>query len=105
MTARQQKLPEAETDALAKLYARSLLDGYNVAESHAPEFLGVRALLQVAWEISWSHQNTLRPAQRDEYFVGWVRGYLRRANETQDVPDTWEDEGGALAGSWLDADA
>ena len=99
MTARQQKLSEEEADARAKLYARSLLDGYNAAESHAPEFLGMRALLQIAWEISWSQQNAPLPAQRDAYFVGWVRGYLRRVNETQNVLDTWEDEGGALAGA------
>lgn len=99
MTGRQQMLSEEEADARAKLYARSLLDGHNAAESHAPEFLDIRALLQLAWEISWSQQNTPLPVQRDEYFVGWVQGYLRRANETQDVPDTWEDEGGALAGA------
>ncbi len=105
MTARQQQRLEAETaDAFDKTHTEGLMDGYKTASLHAPEFLGMHALIQAAWEVSSAQQDTLSPTQRDEYFVGWVRGYVRRAQEIQDVPDTWEDEGGALAGSWREAE-
>jgi hypothetical protein len=116
MTARQDEQSRSETvwlgtaRALAKMHAKGLIDGHLAAAVHAPEFLSVRALIQAAWEVSYAQQDTLhtpQPAQQDEYFVGWVQGYVRRADEardeTQDVPDTWEDDGGAVAGSRSDA--
>jgi hypothetical protein len=106
MTARQQQRREAETaHALDKTDTKGLMDGYTAASVHAPEFLSMRALMQAAREISYARQDTLSPAQQDEYFVGWVRGYVRRTNEAQDLLDTWEDEGGALTGSWHEAEA
>lgn len=93
--------------ACAMMHAKGIVDGQIAASMHAPEFLGIPALLQSAWVASHAQQDRLYPAQQDEYFVGWVQGYVRRSeeifDETLDVPDTWEDEGGALAVSWLDA--
>lgn len=106
MTTRGLEQSESETDdARAKVHARGLLDGYKAATLDRPEFLDMRALLQAAWEITSTQQTTLLPAHQDEYFVGWVRGYVRCVNEAQDMLDTWEDEGGALTSSWLDVEA
>ena len=72
------------------------------AHTRAADFLGRGALLRVAWGGLHGPNGTCCNPPDDESVGRW-RGYLRRANETQDVPDTWEDEGGALAGSWLNA--
>lgn len=90
----------------AMMHAKGMMDGRIAASAHTPEFLSTRALLQAAWEASGTLPKVLYRAQQDEYFVGWVQGYGQRADEppdrTPDVPDTWEDEGGALAVSWFD---
>jgi hypothetical protein len=97
--------------ACAMMHAKGMVDGRIAASAHAPEFLSIRALLQEAWEVSCTQQELLRPAQQDEYFVGWVQGYGRRADETSDetsdetldMLDMWEDDGGAPAVPWFDA--
>lgn len=95
----------------AMMHAKGIVDGRIAASAHAPEFLSTRALLQEAWEVSCTQQELLHPAQQDEYFVGWVQGYGQRVdevtievtNETADLLDTWEDDGGAAAVPWFDA--
>lgn len=97
--------------ACAMMHAKGMVDGRIAASAHAPEFLSIRALLQEAWEVSCTQQELLHPAQQDEYFVGWVQGYGRRADETSDetsdetldMLDMWEDDGGAPAVPWFDA--
>lgn len=99
----------------AMLHAKGMMDGRIAASADAPEFLGIPAVLQTAWDVSHTQQKLVHHIQPEEYFVGWVQGYGQRTDEvrdkvwdkvqdeTPDVTDTWEDEGGALAVSWLDA--
>lgn len=95
------------THVSAMMHAKGMMDGRIAASAHSPEFLSIRALLQAAWEASGTLQKLLHPAQQDEYFVGWVQGYRQRADEvsdeTLDMLDTWEDDGGASAIPWFDA--
>lgn len=110
MTTRLDKRPEAvwlgTTHAFDMMHA-GMVDGHIAASAHAPNFLSVRAMMQAAWKVSCTLRMPLQSAQQGEYFVGWVQGYTRRTGETSDetsnVPDTWEDEGGALAIPWFDA--
>ncbi|HEU5348911.1 MAG TPA: hypothetical protein VFU63_09910 [Ktedonobacterales bacterium] len=91
----------------AMIHAKGMMDGRIAASAHAPGFLSIRAVLQAAWEASCTQQELLRPAHLDEYFVGWVQGYGQHADEisdeTLDMLDTWEDDGGASAVQWFDA--
>lgn len=90
----------------AMMHAKGMMDGRIAASAHAPEFLSTCAVLQEAWKASDTPQKLLHPAQQDEYFVGWVQGYGQRADEapdeTPDMLDTWEDDGGASAVPWFD---
>jgi len=90
----------------AMIHAKGIIDGRIAASAHAPGFLSIRAVLQAAWEASCAQQELLHPVHLDEYFVGWVQGYGQRADEvpdeTSDMLDTWEDDGGASAVPWFD---
>lgn len=92
--------------ACTMMHAKGMMDGHIAASAHAPGFLSIRAVLQAAWEASDMLQKLLHPAEQDEYFVGWVQGYGQRADEvsdeTRDMLDTWEDDGGASAAPWFD---
>ena len=92
--------------ACTMMHAKGMMDGHIAASAHAPRFLSIRAVLQAAWGASDMPQKVLHPAEQDEYFVGWVQGYRQRvdevSDETQDMLDTWEDEGGASAVPWFD---
>jgi hypothetical protein len=68
----------------AMMHAKGMLDGRIAASAHSPEFLSIPDLLQAAWEVSSIQREVLYPAQQDEYFVGWVQGYVRRSDETFD---------------------
>jgi hypothetical protein len=113
MTTRQDQHVEAvwlgtthASHVCAMMHAKGMMDGRIAASAHAPEFLSTCAVLQAAWEVSCTQQELLHPAQQDEYFVGWVQGYGQRADEasdeTPDMLDTWEDDGGASAVPWFD---
>ena len=90
----------------AMMHAKGVIDGRIAASAHAPGFLSSRAVLQTAWDASCAQQELLHPVHLDEYFVGWVQGYGQRADETSDetpdMLDTWEDDGGAAAVPWFD---
>ena len=117
MTTRQDQHVEAvwlgtthASHVCAMMHAKGMMDGRIAASAHAPEFLSTCAVLQEAWKASDTPQKLLHPAQQDEYFVGWVQGYGRRADETSyetsyetlDMLDRWEDDGGASAVPWFD---
>lgn len=95
------------THVCAMMHAKGMMDGRIAASAHAPEFLSIHTLLQAAWEASGTLQKLLHPAQQDEYFVGWVQGYRQRADEasdeTPDMLDRWEDDGGASTVPKFDA--
>ena len=113
MTTRQDQQVEAiwlgtthASHVCAMMHAKGIIDGRIAASAHALRFLSNRAVLQAAWDASCTQQELPHPVHLDEYFVGWVQGYGQRADEvsdeTPDMLDTWEDDGGASAVPWFD---
>jgi hypothetical protein len=90
---------------LARVYAQGVADGTAAAAADGPDFLSYAVVLDTAWEKSCDRPNVQPLAEQEEYFVAWVHGYVRRADEIEDAPDTWEDPGKACPAPWLESPA
>lgn len=76
---------------LARVYAQGLAAGSAAAFADSPDFLGYQLILDAAWEVSCERPDVQPIAEQEEYFVAWVHGYVGRADDMEDAPDTWEE--------------
>lgn len=77
--------------ALAWAYAQGMASGSMTASVDNPTFLGNRAMISAAWEMSCGQVCEQSLAEQEEYFVGWVHGYVVRAEQIEGAPALWED--------------
>lgn len=98
-------MPTWTAYTLARVYAQGVADGTAAAAADGPDFLSYAVVLDTAWEQSCDRPNVQPVAEQEEYFVAWVHGYVRRADEIEDAPDTWADAGEACPAPWLESPA
>jgi hypothetical protein len=77
--------------ALAHAYAQGMASGNMAASADNPAFLGNQDMISAAWEVSCGQSCGQAPAEQEEYFVGWVHGYVVRAEQIEGPPALWED--------------
>lgn len=77
--------------AVAWAYAQGMACGNSAASVDTPTFLGNRAMISAAWEMSCGQLRGQSLAEQEEYFVGWVHGYVVRAEQIEGAPARWED--------------
>jgi hypothetical protein len=81
---------------LARIHAHGVADGCAAAVADSPDYLSCAVMLDTAWEVSCERPDVLPLAEQEEYFVGWVHGYVQRADLIEGTantlePDTWAD--------------
>ena len=77
---------------LARVRAHGVANGSAAAADDSPDFLSYQLLLTRAWETSCERLDVQSLAEQEEYFIGWVHGYVGRADEMECAPDTWEEQ-------------
>jgi hypothetical protein len=77
--------------ALAWAYAQGMASGNGAATIDNPAFLSDQTMISAAWEMSCGQLCGQSLAEQEEYFVGWVHGYVVRAEQIEGVPARWED--------------
>ncbi|HEV2238925.1 MAG TPA: hypothetical protein VGR57_19865 [Ktedonobacterales bacterium] len=82
--------------ALATAFGHGSDSGCTAASADRPTFLADQALILVAWEMSCAgtcaqpptmqegcQEQDCREDCREEYFIGWVHGYVMRAEQLE----------------------
>ena len=75
----------------ARAFAQGMASGSTAASADNPAFLGNQAMISAAWEVSCGQSCGQALAEQEEYFVGWVHGYVVRAEQIEGPPTLWED--------------
>jgi hypothetical protein len=92
---------------LARIHVHGVADGCAAAAADSPDFLSCAVMLDTAWEVSCERPDVQPLAEQEEYFVGWVHGYVQRADEIEGAadpfdPDTWADAREVRPTPWLE---
>lgn len=88
MTGKRYGIMPSRADATcARAHARGVANGSAAAAADSPDFLNYQLLLAWAWEASCERPDVQPLAEQEEYFVGWVHGYVQRADEMEFSPD------------------